>query len=405
MRLFFSSNVFYSILLLLLGTILYFPILDNGFSKYAADDDWMLYENDYVFSLSFENVREYFTEFYYGQYSPVNTLAYGVIYYFYGISPKYYHAFSLILHLGNVLLALFLFKHLRLLRGKNTLTEESDPMNHPMVPFITALLFLIHPMQVESVAWISASKVLLYSFFFLSSLVLYLAYISTFHKRYYFLTIVFFIISFGAKEQAVVFPLVLILVDWYLERDIRDGKVILEKAPFFLLSMGFSLISIIAQNTGFSYKLANEYYPLADRIFLACYALTEYIFKLLVPLKLSAWYKFPIDPGENIPLKYYLYPGLILFLIIFLWQFWKDKRYWIIFGIAFFIVNIILSLHIIPMARGVLMADRYVYIGSIGIFYIVATYLVDRYQKSESQTKRILIVSTAAQQKNNFPSN
>src|SRR5690606_3472069 len=142
-----------------------------------------------------------------------------------------------------------------------------------------------------------------------------------------------FMFSFGAKEQAVVFPLVLLLIDWYLRRDLRNRRVILEKLPFFLLSIGFSVISMIAQQTGFSYKLENEYYPLVDRIFLASYAFTEYLFKLLIPFKLSAWYKFPVVPGEAVPGRYYFYPILILFLGYFLMQYWKDKKYCVVFGV------------------------------------------------------------------------
>jgi hypothetical protein len=367
-------------------------MLDNWYSGFAGDDDWMIYENPHVFNLSPKNIGEYFTNFYRGQYSPINTLAYGVIYNLFGIDPAYFHGFSLILHLGNVLLVLHFVRHLIILRGKQTLAAGVGA-GYPVVAFITALLFLIHPMHVESVVWISASKVLLYAFFFLSALVLYIRYIASSHKLFYFSAIALFVFSFGAKEQTVVFPLVLILVDWYLKRDLRERKVILEKLPFFMLSIGFSLVSIIAQQTGFSYKLENEYYPLVDRIFLASYAFTEYLFKLLVPIKLSAWYKFPIAPGEAVPAKYYFYPVLILFLGYFLWQSWKERRYLIIFGIAFFVINIMLTLHLLPMARGVLMADRYVYVGSIGIFYILSAYLVNLYQKNKSETWRRVLLS------------
>jgi len=392
MKTIFYHCVFYSVLLVLLGAILYSPALDNWYSEFAGDDNWMVYENRHVFNLSPENIREYFTSFYRGQYSPVNTLFYGVIYHFFGIDPAYFHGFSLILHIGNVLLVLCFVQQLISLLRKDSL-EGKGGAGYPMVAFITALLFLIHPMQVESVVWISASKVLLYAFFFLSALVFYLRYIATSHKGFYFLGIVFFILSFGAKEQTVVFPLVLVLIDWYLRRDLKDKRVISEKIPFFLLSIGFSVVSMIAQQTGFSYKLENEYYPLADRIFLASYAFTEYIFKLLVPFKLSAWYRFPIAPGEALPVQYYFYPILIMFLGYFLWQLWKDGKSWVLFGVAFVIINIMLTLHLLPMARGVLMADRYVYVSSIGIFYILSVYLVGLYQKSRSEPLRRIILS------------
>lgn len=392
MRSIFENPIFSGLLLVLLGTALYLPMLDNWYSEFAGDDDWMIYENSHVFSLSPENIAEYFTSFYRGQYSPINTMAYGIIYHFFGIDPAYFHGFSLILHIANTLLVLYFVRQLIISRGKDTLSGRAN-VDYALVAFVAALLFLIHPMQVESVVWVSASKVLLYAFFFLSALIFYLRYIATSKKAFYLLAIILFILSFGAKEQTVVFPLALVLVDWYLGRDLKNKRVILEKIPFFLLSIGFSVISMIAQQTGFSYKLENEYYPLVDRIFLASYAFTEYLFKLLIPFKLSAWYKFPISPGEAVPVKYYFYPTLILFLGYYLWQFVKEGKFWVLFGVVFFVINIMLTLHILPMARGVLMADRYVYVGSIGIFYILSTYLVSLYHKSKSETKQRTILS------------
>src|SRR5690606_11451109 len=133
--------------------------------------------------------------------------------------------------------------------------EGKGGAGYPMVAFITALLFLIHPMQVESVVWISASKVLLYAFFFLSALVFYLRYIATNRKVFYFLGIDFFILYLEAKEQTLIFPLVLELINWYLRLDLKYKRVISEKIPFFLQSIGFIIVSINAHQTGFSYKL------------------------------------------------------------------------------------------------------------------------------------------------------
>lgn len=384
---------FQRIFLLLLGVVLYFSMLDNWYSGFAGDDDWMVYENLQVFDLSFGNVKGYFSSFYRGQYSPLNTLSYGVIYHFFGINPLYFHGFSLILHVCNSLLVLQLVRTLLIVRNKNS--SFSDTANDSsIIAFVVAVLFLVHPMQVESVVWVSASKVLLYSFFLLSSLVFYLWYIDTSKKIYFFLTIILFVLAFGAKEQTVVFPLLLVLVDWYLGRDLKGKKIIMEKIPFFLLSLCFGIVTLFAQQSGFSHKLANEYYPLIDRVFLASYAFVEYLIKLTVPFKLSAWYKFPMEPGEVLPSVYFFYPVIVLFLGYFLWHFWKEKNFLIVFGTLFFIINVVLTLHLLPMARGVLMADRYVYLGSIGIFYILSSYLVTFYHSSPSGQRRKLIVSS-----------
>ncbi len=373
--------------------MLYFSVLDNWFSSFAGDDDWMVYENLQVFNLYPENISTYFSSFYRGQYSPINTLAYGVIYHFFGINPMYFHGFSLILHLGNTLLVYELIRRLVNLLGDSS-SEPLLSVNSSLIAFVTALLFLVHPLQVESVVWISASKVLLYSCFFLSGLILYLRYLSTSKSIFYFLTLLLFVLAFGAKEQTVVFPLVLVLLDWYLNRDMKSKQVILEKIPFFLLSLGFSMVSMLAQQAGFSNKLENEYYPIIDRIFLASYAFVEYLIKLILPFKLSAWYKFPMEPGETLPSIYYFYPILILFLGYYLWKFWTERKYLVVFGSLFFILNIMLTLHILPMARGVLMADRYVYLGSIGIFFIISSHMIPKIKMSNTTLWGKLILSS-----------
>ena len=174
----------------------------------------------------------------------------------------------------------------------------------------------------------------------------------------------------------------------------KSKRVILEKIPFFLLSLGFSIVSLLAQQTGFADKLANDYYPLTDRIFLGSYAFVEYLIKIVFPFKLSAWYKFPMEPGEALPSVYYFYPVIILFLGYYLWKFWTESKHLIVFGSLFFVLNIMLTLHILPMARGVLMADRYVYLGSIGIFFIISSYLVPWIQNSQVTPRGKLILSS-----------
>jgi len=393
MKSFLFNLQFQRIFLLLLGVVLYFSMLNNWFSGFAGDDDWMVYENLHVFNLSPENVTSYFSSFYRGQYSPVNTLAYGLIYLLFGIDPLFFHGFSLILHLCNTLLVFELIRRLLHLKRGSIAEIQIQNNSYQSIAFVTALLFLVHPLQVESVVWISASKVLLYSCFFLSGLILYLRYLITSKKVFYCLTFLIFVLAFGAKEQTVVFPLVLVLLDWYLNRDLKSKRVIIEKIPFFLFSLGFSIITILAQQTGFSNKLQNEYYPLMDRLFLASYAFVEYLIKLFIPFKLSAWYKFPMGPGEALPSIYYFYPIIVLFMGYYLWKFWSEKKYLIVFGFVFFTVNIMLTLHILPMARGVLMADRYVYLGSIGIFFITSSYLVNSIQKNHTSARSKLIMS------------
>lgn len=379
-------SVWMRLMLVCLSLVVFFPMLDNGFAVLAGDDGWMVYNNPNVYGFSWNTIANHFTSFYHGQYSPINTLAYAVIYHFFGLDPFWYHLFCLLLHITNGLLVFAFIRYLLKLSDKEV-SRQSKYLN---IAFITALLFSIHPMQVESVAWIAASKIVFYSLLFLLALLCYLKYTDCGQKRFYWGAFILFILSFGIKEQTVVFPLCLIAIDYYLKRTLLSSKVIMEKVPFIIMAVGLGIIEIIAQNSVFGDKLANEYYPLSQRLVLASFNLTEYGFKLAVPINLSYWYRFPMAPGEALPLKYYFYPIMILIVLYYLLHFIRSGKRQVIFGSSFFIINILLALHIIPMSRGVIMADRYIYLSCIGFFFIAAGLILNAFDKPISRNRKFL---------------
>lgn len=380
-------------LLVIAGTSALYPVLFHSFAQRSGDDNWMLYENPFIWSLEWDNVIYYFTHFYTGQYSPVNTLYYSIIYQFFSLEPFWYHFFSLTLHLFNTILVYALITRLLDVRGvlhPNRLVEDKARL----IAFGTALLFAVHPMQVESVAWISASKNLLYTFFSLQALLQYMRFASTRSWWAYLLVFVFYLLAFGSKEQAAILPVILLLADWYTGREMRERSYWLSVLPFFVLAAGMGIISLQAQDTGFATRLANEYYPLWQRLVLACYAFTEYIYKGLLPIKLNYMYSFPMKPGEAMPLVFWFYPVVVLCFGLLLAYAWRRGWRSLFFGLGFLTINLVLALHIVPLARGVLVADRYFYMGSIGLFFIVCRYLLGQDKLSFSRIRldlRLLI--------------
>ena len=109
--------------------------------------------------------------------------------------------------------------------------------NIRIIAFFTALLWGIHPVNVESVAWLSASKVLIYTFFYLLSLLCYLKYVQNRRNTYFLLTLFFFICSFLGKEHAVTLPVCLLLIDYFVGRDFHNRELWVEKISFFSLSL------------------------------------------------------------------------------------------------------------------------------------------------------------------------
>ncbi|HWK56411.1 MAG TPA: hypothetical protein VNQ80_03690 [Parapedobacter sp.] len=364
------------VLLVGLTVLVLYPMLFHGFSQRSDDDNWMLYENSFVRSLDWQTVRHYFTHFYNGQYSPINTLYYALIYRFFGLDPFWYHLFSLIFHMVNLILVHTFIQRL-LSAHRSRSNSPLDVTKMRLIAFSTALLFAIHPVQVESVAWISASKNLLYTLFVLLALLSYLRYRPA-GRVYWGLAMLFYVLAFGCKEQAVVLPVCLLLIDGYTGIALRRRRYWVSVLPFFVMALGMALVSLQAQESGFAAKLANEYYPFWQRLVLASYAFTEYLYKSLLPIWLNYWYAFPMEPGEALPSFYWFYPFVVACLGILAAFAWKRGWVTLLFGLGFLTVNLALALHIIPMARGVLIADRYLYLGGTGLFFALSYYVLRR---------------------------
>jgi len=353
----------YSLLPVFIGILVYLPTFGNQF-QLSWDDGWMIMNHYTRGGFNWDNLRVIFTETWYGQYSPVNQLLYLVIFTIFGHNPVAYHTYSLLLHLANTFFV-FLLIYRILSRSK-----RADEKTAATVSFFVSLLFCIHPLQVEAVAWISASKVVLYSFFTLLALLVYLQYVHTGKLRYYVLALAFFVFSFGSKEQSVVLPATLILLDWVMKRNLKDMELWIEKLPFLIFAVFFGLFTLTMQSPALVEDWAG--YGFLQRLVLACYALVEYVVKLVFPVKLLYLYPFPMLPGEALPLRMQIYP--VVMLVSGIGFFIYRKQWVLIFGVLFFLINIGLTLHIAPMSRVNIVADRYVYLPSIGLFFIGVWY-------------------------------
>ena len=359
------ASTFYLLLLVVVCIGVYFPTVGNQFQM-RWDDQWQIMNSYSENGFTGDNLYAILSDSYYGQYSPLNQLFYTLIYSFFGYNPAVYHLYSLLLHLANVCFTFLLINRI-LISGKRT-----DEKTANLVSFFVALLFGIHPLQVEAVAWISASKVVLYSFFTLAALLTYLKYVDSDKIRYYLLSLIFFVFSFGGKEQSVVLPVVLILLDWAVKRNWKDKNVWIEKIPFLLFAVFFGLFTLSVQNAPLVKEWAG--YTFIQRLVFACYAPVEYVVRLALPFNLLYIYPFPMPPGDALPLKMLIYPFLLLTAVI--WIFTGRKQWPLIFGVFFFLIHIALTIHIAPMSRFTIVADRYTYLPSIGMFFVGTWYAV-----------------------------
>jgi len=229
-----------------------------------------------------------------------------------------------------------------------------------LTSLVVSLLFGIHPLHVDSVAWISERKDLLYSFFFLGSMIAYLTYQKTRGKRAYFLSLFLFLLSLLSKSMAVTLPLVLVLCDYLLHRKF-DRKCLIEKIPFLAIAFIFGIIAFFAQGSPGTIgpKSLSSFFK---NILVMGDVLASYLSKLIVPVKLSCLYPF-IQEIEAV-WSYVSLTVVVGFLTTGIILGRSNKK--IIFGTFFFFITIL------PTLLVKIMSDRYIYIPSIGIFFIAA---------------------------------
>ncbi len=360
----------------ILTIIAYYPSFDNELTNW--DDDEYVTKNIYLKDLSFDNIKEIFKESsFMGNYHPLSLLSLSIDYSIGGedengkIDPFMYHFTNILLHLFITLLVLWF------------VYELFDNIN---IAIIAALLFGVHTLHVESVAWVSERKDVLYSLFFVASLVSYVKFTKCGKYKYYVISFFMFVLSLFSKGQAVSLAVTLFAIDYFKNRKLLDIKIILEKVPFFILAVIFGLLAIEAQAKG-NAIVSGEAYSFVHRIGFAGYAFMQYIIQLIAPVNLSAIYPYPDILNKTIPAYYWLFllPSIAV-LVFGIISFKKSKV--VTFSIAFFIINIFLLLQFIPVGSAV-HADRYAYIPSIGFFILIA-WFAQRLIENKKEMKKVV---------------
>lgn len=347
------------LLVLILTALVYWPFFQNGFLT-TWDDNRYILDNPYIQNLNFEKALGFFSIYFDGHYHPLTLLSLSLDFQIDGFNPKVYHATNLLLHLINTLLV-FWFVHLLLKKEQRN------------VALVTALLFGIAPMQVETVAWATERKNVLYAFFYLLSLVVWMQYLMKQRWIYYLLALVFFVMALLSKSMALPLVFTLVAIDYLYKRKWDGKKAIFEKIPFLTLAIIFGLVAVFAQKSTWGESLSQEHFSFGQRIFYAAYAYVAYGFKLLIPLSLSGFYPYPKLDGSFFFLSI---AALVSFICLVFLFFRKFKNGGIArFGFIFFTINIFLLLKLFEVPAGdYIMADRYNYIASIGLLLLVVFY-------------------------------
>ncbi|MFC1589999.1 tetratricopeptide repeat protein [Candidatus Omnitrophota bacterium] len=356
-------NIFLICLIVAATGIAFIPSLSNGFISW--DDPLYVTENNVIKGFSGRNIKAMFTSNFANCYCPLVILSHALEYRFFKLDPFIYHLVNYLLHIITAVLV-FWFVYL--------LTKR------PAASFIAALLFGVHPLHVESVAWIAERKDVLCAVFYLLSLIAYCKYTAAGSKKYYASCLFFTVLALLSKPMAVTVPAALILLDIYFRRRVSP-KALLEKVPFFTLAFLSGLANIYFQKTAITKFLPTSAW---HRLYFLLKAIPFYLWKVFAPADLSAMYSYhKVTPAHLAQIKYYI--AILIVLAVFMIMA-RRRSGVIFFGSAFFLVTIAPVLQIIPTG-GAFAADRYMYLPSIGVFLIIAA-AFDRMYCSAMAKKR-----------------
>ncbi|MGA7295321.1 MAG: tetratricopeptide repeat protein [Terriglobales bacterium] len=349
-------------LLVLATLVLYGRVVHHEFLVY--DDSQYVTENAHVRSgLNFDNVVWAFTSFHEANWHPLTWLSHMIDCQFFGLKFGPHHLVNIALHALNVLLLFWLLQ-----KATGAVWRS----------FFAAALFALHPLNVETVAWVAQRKSLLSMLFSLLTIAAYGWYARRPSWEKYIAVVAGFALALMSKPMAVSLPFVLLFLDcWPLQRyeerpfQRRWARLLLEKVPLLVMSAASCAVTMVAQRAGGAVADISAL-PLSERLGNAIVSYVAYLGKTVWPANLSVFYPHPESSlsGSDV-----MAAGVILVAITAAVLYFHRARY-LAMGWFFFVVTLIPVIGIVQVGRQA-MADRYAYLPCVGLFIIVAWGLSD----------------------------
>jgi len=406
----------------LITFLVYLKSLQNEFVNW--DDAGYVYKNPFIRSFGLSLFKWAFSQFYEANWHPLTWLSHALDYAVWGLNPLGHHLTNTVLHAGTTFLVVVLAVRLVDAAG------DLSPAHHDSSPSapagsskrngewrssliaggVTGLLFGLHPLHVESVAWVAERKDLLCGLFFVLSLLAYTKYAchppgmpslpkNRFLDKRYLVALFCFFLALLSKPMAVSLPAVLLILDWYPLGRMRSFKampsVIVEKIPFIILSLGSSALTIMAQK-GAGAMTMIEVIPLSTRLLVAAKALMAYLWKMAVPVHLNPFYAYPKD-AALFSVEFILPVVCVLVVTVACIMAAKKQKVWLATW-GYYVVTLVPVLGIIQVGAQA-MADRYTYIPSLGPFLViglVAAWGADKSVILQGRIPMVKVVSIVA---------
>ena len=364
-----QKNAVIMIALTLLVLIVYWQVQGHDFISY--DDQLYVTDNFRIHQgISVDSIAGAFKDVHTGHWHPLTMISHTVDWSLFGDSAGGHHWTNVVLHILNTILLFFLLHTMTGALWRSALV---------------ATFFAIHPMNVESVAWVSERKNILSTFFWITTILFYVRYVQLPNWKRYAPVMISFTFGLLSKPMLITLPFVLLLFDyWPLRRtQINDQNkeimcnmtytikrhklsfLILEKIPLFLLSALSIVLTVYAAKEGEA-LMGLKSYPLLQRISNALLSYVLYIRKLIWPVDLSVFY-----PYVTIPLWWAIGAALFLMIVTIIVCIYYRKFPYLIVGWLFYLGTLVPVIGFIQVGRQS-MADRYAYIPFIGLFIMIS---------------------------------
>jgi Tfp pilus assembly protein PilF len=356
-------------IILLLTTMVYANSIHNDFTNW--DDLSLVVENPAIRSLSIDNLIEIFTPKAGKTYQPVRVLSYAIDYYLWKLNPLGYHLGNIVLHGFSAVILYFLLASLL-----NQIRSESSLESNRIIALLASLLFAVHPVNVEAVTWISSRKYGLLAFFYFSSLYFYSKHSEKgrYHRIYYALSVVSYVLSLLSSPFSVTLPAILFLYDYCRIRDINPYNIIKSRLLSYLPYIVLSISQFVILWNSFtttpgpapaikSHEINNIFYTFLTML----RVLYDYMKNLIFPFWLNNMY---VDHTSTSLLEYKVILSLLVIsLLIGILFFQVRAGYKVnLFCLGWFVFTWLPVSNIIPISTK--MADRYLYLPAVGLFLL-----------------------------------
>ena len=358
-----KRNVVLGLLLILVTLALYNPVIHHPFVNF--DDDRYITDNIHVIGgLHWSTMRWAFTSFEEANWHPLTWLSHALDCQLFGLNPAGHHYVNVLLHAANVLLLFWILWKA---------TGATGPS------LMVAALFAVHPVNVESVAWVAERKNILSMLFFLLALWAYQRYVQKPGIGRYAAVAAAFACGLMAKPMVITFPFVLLLWDYWPLHRIANCEstatsrprfsfswLAVEKVPLLLLSAASALVTVKAQKAGDAIGSVAQY-PLGARLENAIVSYLRYMGKAVWPTRLTPIYP---HPGTSLKIWEPMAAAILLLAITALVVAEKRRRYLLV-GWLWFLGTLVPMIGLVQVGTQA-MADRYAYLPFVGLFIVLA---------------------------------